>query len=371
MAETVTTINRPAPYVETYGQNLMGAVQGLINQRLGQGGNAMLPPNYQVANMSGLEQLGGALAEHGVGSFAPYLQQGAQTIQNAASNITGAATPYMMDAAGLYHDSNVAGTGAAVAGIGGLAGTGAQFDPNQIPPHMNPYETQVIDQMTNDVERARQIQHNQIGANAVGAGAFGGSRHGLVEAENNRNALESVARNASNIRQTGYESAAGRAQTAFEQAQQRRMQGANLTGQLGMSAAQLTQGAAGGLGGLGSQLGNLSGMQGQLGMQQAGIGELMSSLGTRDINTLMQVGGLQRNVQQAGLDANRQNIYNQQMQPFQLYGYMSDILQGVPSAQSQVQASAAAQPSAFQQAAGLGIGAVSLANGAQQLGGIF
>ena len=52
--------------------------------------------------------------------------------------------------------------------------------------YMNPYEDQVVGQTMSDLERARQIQQNQADYAMGRAGAFGGSRHGIAQAEDNR-----------------------------------------------------------------------------------------------------------------------------------------------------------------------------------------
>lgn len=62
--------------------------------------------------------------------------------------------------------------------------------------YMNPYEDQVVQGMTQDANRQLGQMQTQNAADADAAGAFGGSRHGLVEAETNigvnRNLQDSV-----------------------------------------------------------------------------------------------------------------------------------------------------------------------------------
>jgi len=76
--------------------------------------------------------------------------------------------------------------------------------PLNIQSFQNPYNTQVIDQSLNDLDRARQIRLQSDQDRAIGAGAFGGSRSGLLEAETNRNFADAAARTSSNLRQSGY-----------------------------------------------------------------------------------------------------------------------------------------------------------------------
>jgi len=172
------------------------------------------------------------------------------------------------------------GLTAAQAGIAGLRGSAAEFDPSAIQDYMNPYEQSVIDAAMQDVARAGAIQRNQMDATAVGAGAFGGARQGVQAAEIGRNVIEQQAKTAAGLRQAGYESAAQRAQAAYESAKGRQQQAAGLTGQLGQAGAatglQATQAgmqaaqAAGQAAQQGTQAGaNIAGQATQLGL--AGI----------------------------------------------------------------------------------------------------
>jgi len=68
------------------------------------------------------------------------------------------------------------------------------------------------------------------------------------------------------------------------------------------------------------------------------------------------------------LDAQRQTEMERNYQPYQNLAFRSDIYRGAPSTQMAITASTAPQPSAFQQAAGLGIAGLSAASGARQSG---
>lgn len=123
-------------------------------------------------------------------------------------------------------------------GIGFQEGQIASTDLNQ---YQNPYQQQVIDNATDDLNRARQITQNDIGAQATAAGAFGGSRHALVEAENNRNFADSVADMAAQQRMAGFNNAQAMAQQDIAnqmQGQQMRTGAAAQLGNLNLSNAQ-------------------------------------------------------------------------------------------------------------------------------------
>lgn len=110
--------------------------------------------------------------------------------------------------------------GITTAGAG--AAQGMQFTPMAVTPpnqqaiqgYMNPYESQVVEQSLADIERSRQMAQNVGGAQATAAGAFGGSRHGIAQAETDRAFAEQAARTASGLRQAGYGQALGLEQQA-------------------------------------------------------------------------------------------------------------------------------------------------------------
>jgi hypothetical protein len=76
----------------------------------------------------------------------------------------------------------------------------------------NPYTSMVTGNTVNALDRSRQMAQNQIGTQATAAGAFGGSRHGVAEAETNRNFFDSVGQTIGGLQQTGFNTALGAAQ---------------------------------------------------------------------------------------------------------------------------------------------------------------
>jgi len=359
-------------------------------------------PTRSVAGRTALQNQADAMATSGVGSYMPMLQAGAYTVGSGVQGVGRAqqmigdaytgATPYRDFATQQMKtaitDSQTAGQGArgmgqygmgaSRAGIAGLQGSSAEFDPNSIQKYMNPYESSVIDAAMADVARAGQQQQAQLGANAVGAGAFGGARQGIAQGEIARNTLDQQAKTASGMRQAGYESASNRAQNAYEQARQRQQSAAGMTSQIGqagaatgLNATQLGLQSANQMGQLGQNIGNLGyqygnmGMNaanqygamaqglGSMGMQQAQLGEAQQGLAMNDYNQLARIGQQQQGLNQAQLDAQYQNQYQQYQQPMQDLGFYSDIYQGMPIGQSSYTQSSAPGPSAVSQIGGL------------------
>ena len=73
--------------------------------------------------------------------------------------------------------------------------------------YQNPFQSQVIDNTLDDLNRARQLQLQSDQDAAIGRGAFGGSRSALLESETNRNFAEQAAKAAGNLRSQGFDKA--------------------------------------------------------------------------------------------------------------------------------------------------------------------
>lgn len=77
---------------------------------------------------------------------------------------------------------------------------------------MNPYTSMVTDNALADLERQRQTQINNTGYAAGQAGAFGGSRHGIAEAQTNLGFGRQGAELFGNLQQQGFNTALQAAQ---------------------------------------------------------------------------------------------------------------------------------------------------------------
>jgi len=194
------------------------------------------------------------------------------------------------------------GRSAALQGIAGLAGTGAQFDPSAVSRFQDPFTQQVIDAQQAEIARLGEQQKISARDQAVRSGAFGGSRGAIAQAEIGRNVLQQQAKTGAELRSQGFQQAQQAAQQAFEQAQGRRQQAAQLTGSLGQAGAQTGISAAQQAANLGlsaeqlAQRGALEG--GQLGLSgltsQADIAQRAAQLGisTQELQgRLAQQGG--------------------------------------------------------------------------------
>ena len=88
-----------------------------------------------------------------------------------------------------------------------------------------------------------------------------------------------------------------------------------------------------------------------------GAGQLQQQMGQQDINQLMAAGGVQRQLAQAALDAQRQSTLQQQFEPFQRAEFLANLYAAGPKTQSGVTLGTAPSTSPLAQAVGTGIGA--------------
>lgn len=230
------------------------------------------------------------------GQYTPLAPQGNFNVNQASA---GALQQSMQGAqAGMgFQPGAIRPTGyqASTVGAGQLAG-------KDLDPYTNPYESQVVQQTLSDLGGAQEQQLNQMGAQATAANAFGGSRHGIAEAETRKGFADKAAQAVSGLRQAGFTQAQQAAQTDISTAQQAamaNMAARNAASQYSagnaMSAQQqniANQMAAQGMRmGAGSQLG-------QLGQQAFGVGQTLQQ-------NQAQQGLLQQGLQQALIDAAR------------------------------------------------------------------
>ena len=377
-----TQIVQENPQIEAYRLGLLADVQDLVKQRL-QAGTSALPPAYQVAGLSGLEQSAMALGQQGVGAFQPYIQGGVEQVLAGQGAIENFALPtvqqgqaFLAEAGDLAQQTREVPYEYQRAAGQYLTGSTGQYDPSaNISQFYNPYEEQVIQQAQRDIAEQGQVAQNQQAAQAVSQGAFGGARQGIMASELARNVLREQGDVGARMRAAGFESARSAAQQAFE-AQQARQQAAGTgMGALGLQYGQLSQqdvnqlmNIGAGLGSLGTQAGTLATQAGGLGLQQAGLGELNQALVGRDISTLSGLGAVQRQQQQQELDALRQSNIEQMAFPYQQYAFLSDIYRGTPSSQATITSQATQQPSTAQQVLGYGIAGLGALTGAKTAG---
>ena len=126
--------------------------------------------------------------------------------------------------------------------------------------YQDPYTEQVLEPALADIQRRQDIAQQQAQSRAIRAGAFGGSRSALIESEATRPFAEEAAQTIAGLRSAGFGQALGMA----ERDAARRQQAALGQAELELRARQQQAGLLGGE--LGEQyrtLGLLSGIGGQ------------------------------------------------------------------------------------------------------------
>ena len=207
------------------------------------------------------------------------------------------------------------GAGTVQQGINQINASAAPIGAQQINQYLNPYQSYVTD----EIGRQAQIMQNQLGTQAINAGAFGGGREGVQQAELQGRALSAMG----TANQQGFNTALAAAQN-----QQR----------TGLAAGQ--------------QLGQMG-----LGQQQMAQG---------DINQLFAAGGVQRQLAQQTLDAQRQSTLQQQYEPYQRAEFLANLYAAGPKSSSQVTMGTQPSTSPLAQSIGTGIAAFSAFNPQQQ-----
>jgi hypothetical protein len=263
-------------------------------------GNEMLDEFGNPLMENSLDQSGNPI-QSTIGGVAPPDVIGFTDAQQRALEMMGG----QYDADGNYIEGS-AGTGKADPyfdksqemmdlGLGAYQSAMDMADPGAYKQFMNPYTEEVIDSTQADILKAGQEERARIGSQMVNAGAFGGSRGAIVDQELSRNVGSQMAK-------TGGELRAG----AFENAVK-----------MGQNASTL--------------FGNLGAGIGSLATQQGALGESAQGSFLKDVNSLFNTGTLEQQQLQNEYDVDRAAQIEEAYEPFSRFGFMRDIVSGVPS----------------------------------------
>ena len=161
--------------------------------------------------------------------------------------------------------------------------------------YQNPYEEQVVQASLRDIGNQGLSAQNVLGAQAQRAGAFGGSRHGIAEAELAKSTQQQMLDQAARLRQQGFTTALGAAQQDI----------ASQLGAAGQSAGMAGQaaGMGGQIAGMGGQLAGMGTSMGGLGSTLSGLGQTSFGYGQAIQNQQMQQGAMQQALMQQLMNA--------------------------------------------------------------------
>ena len=194
--------------------------------------------------------------------------------------------------------------------------TNAQFDPSTYKNYLDPYQDYVTQGISDQYDKAM----NQANMGAASKGAYGGSGTGIMNAELQGGKAQAVGQSLSQ----GYGNAMNMARGDFEN--------------------QMTRYGAGA-----QQYSNMAGQTQQMGQQ--------------DVASLMGAGSVMQQNTQQGLDSNYQAYLQNRQDPYQRFGFMSDIFRGVPSGQMTTTMGTAPVTNPLSQALGAGIFGAGIASG--------
>ena len=365
-----TTVTRPAPFVETLGEDLAKQVVAQTGVPIVTGGIGTLSrqPGETDAGFQARQDAARAFTtrQQNLAGLAPTvadqdaLQQRAQTIASAQAGQTGLASfqPFLTQAQGQAALASGLGTvalgGLGAAGaeltqagatVGGVP-LGAQAFQQDVSQFMSPYQSQVIDASLAEFDRNKAIQEQSIRDQQTALGALGSGRAGVQLAEFGTGAARERALLQANLLQQG-----------FQQAQGARQQ--DIANRFGLSQAQA--GLAGQRGALAGATQNLGQFRSGLAGQQAALGQAQEGILGTNISRLGQLGALNQAQAQARLDATREATRMAAFQPQEQLdryaGQVAGIMGGYPG---QTVTSNIPNPTPLQTALGLaatGVGA--------------
>ena len=171
-----TNIQAPPQFIQDLAQDYGTQLVGLTSVPID---TSKFAP--QVAAQDPLQTQAVSLAQQGIGSYQPFLQQAQTTL----------------------------------AGAQGLLGSGAGTGAGTISDFMSPFQSQVIDTTLAEFDRQRQIEEQTLRDRQAKLGVLGAGRAGVELAEFGSEAARQRAALQAQLLQSGFESAAGRRQQDF------------------------------------------------------------------------------------------------------------------------------------------------------------
>lgn len=236
--QTVTQETRLDPKISGYWDQLYGDATRLGNQPFTPYGGE------RVAGLTPDEQAAGGMIRNAANNryATGVIDRGVEFTNRAGTYDPGMVQAQQAGAPGGFGDP----TGAAVAGRAGATTTsvpgvardagvlrgsvrnlGFRTGAQGMGAYSNPWEDQVVGSAMADLERARQGAISSGEVDAAAAGAFGGSRHGVADAQTNEAFLRQAGDLSGQLRSQGFQFAAGQGQTDAARAMQAGMANQN------------------------------------------------------------------------------------------------------------------------------------------------
>lgn len=182
-------------------------------------------------------------------------------------------------------------------GIGGLTvpnqgqytAVGGSFtDQGVAKNYMNPYLEQALNPTLDELRRQSQITQMQNAGRMTQAGAFGGSRQAILDAENQRNLLNTMAKTTGE----GYATAYDKAMAQYNAEQARKINEAQFGSEFGLKGLAAQQGI---------------------------------------MDQILKAGGTQRDIEQQGIAADLAEFGAQRDYPYKQVQFLRDMISGLPT----------------------------------------
>mgnify|MGYP003110824856 CR=1 FL=1 len=315
--EQVVTYRKPA-FIEKAQADLIKAIEDFIAKDAAKG-----LPERDIVGLSQTQKDAIAKLKQGLGSFDPALTDALDAITKG-TDVAAAKRPDFTAAGQKLIDDAIA----------------TKFDVTKdVDPFMDQYNKFVID----EINKQAALSGKKIDDAATKVGAFGGDREAVAKAQLDEARLAAIGKTQADTFERALKSALG----VFGQEESEKLKGAQLAPYFTSadSKAQTDQAksliAAGQVGG--------------------GLASLASKLGLADISALLGAGSLEQKAAQDAANIEFQNIMAAQERPLSLFGFLSDVVSGLPSDQgTQIRQEFGSDTSPLQTALGFGSAALGI-----------
>ena len=303
----------------------------------GQGGQPAAPMQPQGNGLAGIyqQQLGRRGDQAGMDYYNGLMQNQGYTQQQVGDLIAGSPEAQQFRASGqpsnIFDQSQNAlneaqmrfGQTFSAPNVASRDVDARQLSDTNLDPYMNPYTQAVTDTTMSELERQRQIAMNQT--NSAASGAFGGSRHGVMQAETNRGFGDIAARTTAGLNSDNFMQAQG---AAFQDI------GNSLSADQGNQSASLQAQLANAQNALSANSQNLQGAAGLANVSNMGF-----SRGQSALQAQMQAGNQQQALQQQIINAAKQQTMRDTGFTDEAMARLMGALGGIPIPETQTKSS--------------------------------
>ena len=315
--EQVVTYRKP-PFIEKAQADLIAAIEDFIVKQANVG-----LPERQIVGLSETQKDAIEQLKKGIGRFDPNLTAALDAIEKGTA-VAGEAKPDFTTRGQELVDDAIK----------------TRFDRSKaVDPFINQYEKFVID----EINKQAALSGKKIDDAATKVGAFGGDREAVSKALVEEARLSAIGKTRADTFDRALKAALG----TFGQEESEKLRGAQLAPYFTSadSKAQVDQAksllAAGQVGG--------------------GLVSLANKLGLSDISALLGAGKLEQSEAEKAAEIERQNIMEATDRPLSLFGFLSDVISGLPSDQgTQIRQQFGSETSPIQTALGFGSAALGI-----------